>query len=299
MRKSLLVALAMLASFVCVGWTQAAIQFTGAPLVENFDTLPNAPTNTSLGNSPVGWTDDTLTPPPGNFSYLGAHLYHPATLTEGGSDMHERMRLGNGSANTGAFWSYGPTGSTDRALSSLASNATVPTVGEQQYLGLRYTNATASTTYTSVTIGYRGEQWRDGGAAAPNPQSLTFEYKLTASGAGPQLQDGGFTPFPLLNFTSPVFTNLTSGAAVDGNSSLPGGGLVIVGPQTITLTWLPGTDLWLRWTDINNSGNDHGLGIDNVEFSATPQAIVPEPASLAVWGCLVVLGMAGAKYFRQ
>ena len=47
------------------------------------------------------------------------------------------------------------------------------------------------------------------------------------------------------------------------------------------ISWVPGTDLWLRWGDVQLSGGlaDDGLGIDTVRFVA-----VPEPASLWLAG---------------
>ena len=31
----------------------------------------------------------------------------------------------------------------------------------------------------------------------------------------------------------------------------------------------PGTSIWIRWTDIDNAGGEHGLAIDNVSVAAT------------------------------
>ena len=84
-----------------------------------------------------------------------------------------------------------------------------------------------------------------------------------------------------MNFTTPVFTNTTTGAAVDGNSA----GEVPVGPQTITgINWQPGADLWIRWLDPRTSGNNHGAGIDNVTFTA-----IPEPGSAALFTSVAIL----------
>jgi len=57
------------------------------------------------------------------------------------------------------------------------------------------------------------------------------------------------------------------------------------------LHWLPDTDLWLRWGDVNHAGNEHGLAIDNLTF----EAMVPEPASYLLLG----LGVAGLLVFRR
>src|SRR4051794_36810428 len=63
----------------------------GSSYTQNFDTLPNSPTNATLGNSPIGWTDDNAAPGSGNFSILGWYLYHPTSVTEGGFNGHQRL----------------------------------------------------------------------------------------------------------------------------------------------------------------------------------------------------------------
>jgi hypothetical protein len=252
---------------------------------QNFDTLPTTPENASLGASPAGWTDDNAAPAAGNFSIVGAYLYHPTAQSEGGFNGKQRMRIGAGTANTGAFMSFGASTSTERAFGSLASNTTAAVVdGGVQYMAMRLTNNTG-VTLGSFTLSYDGEQWRDGGNATPVAQSLIFGYKTTNGAAN--VQDPGFNPEPLLNFTSPVFTNTGSGAAVNGNTA----GKVAIGPVTVHVIWAPGDDLWIRWADANDSGNDHGLAVDNLSFSADP---VPEPSSLMLL-VAAAFGLALAK----
>jgi PEP-CTERM motif len=62
------------------------------------------------------------------------------------------------------------------------------------------------------------------------------------------------------------------------------------------LSWAPGQSLWLRWTDANDAGNDHGLAIDNVSVEAS--GAVPEPSTLTMFG-VGALGLAGAVYRRR
>jgi hypothetical protein len=140
-----------------------------------------------------------------------------------------------------------------------------------------------------ITVSYNGEQWRDGGAATPVAQTMRFGWSTTAlSISDPSLQ---FTDAPGLTFTSPVFTNTGSGAAVDGNTA----GLVPMTALTISgVNWLPGTDLWLRWTDINDAGNDHGLAIDEFSFWASA---IPEPSVAGLVG-LGTLGLARRRRSR-
>src|SRR6266545_1264929 len=68
----------------------------GSTYSQNFDTLPITPENVSLGTSPIGWQNDNASPGAGNFSIVGWYLFHPASLSEGGFDGHQRMRIGAG-----------------------------------------------------------------------------------------------------------------------------------------------------------------------------------------------------------
>ena len=284
----------------CAAWereSRAAFSYTTpfATYSQNFDSLPNTPTDTNLQTTvtppPRKWIDDTASPTVNQISIEGWYLYHPidqGAAGEGGTNQHQRMRIGAGGANTGAFMSYGAASSTDRALGSLASN-TLENAASSQFIGLRLTNNTGSR-LTSFTLSYFGEEWRDGGAATPNAQSLSFGYKLTPSGAGPALQDSGFTAVSTLNFTSPVFANTGAGAAVNGNTV----GRVGIGPITVSdIQWDSGTDLWLRWSDLNDAGNDHGLAVDDLNFTAA----TPEPMSFIVLGVValaaIVIGRGG------
>lgn len=248
----------------------------GSTYSQNFDTLPITPENTSLGSSPTGWEDDTPTPGVGNFSIVGWYLFHPASLAEGGFSGHQRMRIGAGSANTGAFMSYGTSGSTERALGSLVSSSTVPTNPGQQYIAMRLTN-NAPYTLDSFTLSYDGEQWRDGGNATPVAKTLSVEWSTTASAIN---DSANFTAAGSgFDFTTPV--NGTTSSSGFGNTS----GKISIGPGTVTgINWAPGTDLWIRWKDSRISGNNQGVAIDNVAFSATP-----EPASMSLLAATATL----------
>src|SRR5256885_7043559 len=114
---------------------------TGSTYSQNFDSLPNTPTNSSLGNSPLGWTDDNAAPGAGNFSIVGWYLYHPTSVTEGGFNGHQRFRNGSGTSGTGAYYSFGANASTERALGDVGANTLAANNGFLFY-ALRLTNNT-------------------------------------------------------------------------------------------------------------------------------------------------------------
>jgi hypothetical protein len=288
MKSTLLCVSVVAGIFTLVSPVQAQIGYSviGSSYTQDFDSLPNTPLNTSLGATPIGWTDDNAAPGVGNFSIVGWYLYHPTLQAEGGFNGHQRMRIGAGTATTGAYMSFGPsTGTTtERALGALNSNTMAP-AGSDMYIGLRLRNDTGQALY-SFTLTYDGEQWRDGGDVAPNAQGLVFMWSTTAVAINDP--NTSFTAASALDFTSPVFANTGSGAAVDGNVAGKTAGIT----ATVEgINWLPGTDLWLRWNDVNNTGNDHGLAIDNISFAAA----VPEPTTYA----LVGLGIASFFIFRR
>lgn len=188
----------------------------------------------------------------------------------------------NGGSNTGAFRSFGDIGSSERALGSTASGGAYfgsPTSGNPAgWIAVALNNATGGA-LASFTVSYDGEQWRNGGNT--NAQSLTLEFGYGANflAVTNWISTGQ-------NFISPVVG--ATAAAVDGNST---------GKQTgiggyIGTNWAAGDTLWLRWTDLNDVGNDHGLAIDNVFLSVTA---VPEPGTWA----LMLAGLAGVGFLAR
>lgn len=282
-------------ALVSIQRASASVSYTtpGSSYLQNFDSLPNTPENTSLGNSPTGWTDDNASPGAGNFSIVGWYLYYPTQTAEGGFNGHQRFRNGTGSSTTGSFYSFGSSGSTERALGDLGANTLAPDgqTGNDAgniYIALRISNNTGQT-LDSFTLGYTGEQWRDGGTSTA--ETMTFAYSTTANSI---TNDPGFFGFSS-NLTSVASLGWTTPQAsatahtLDGNNAT---NRVIVAPVTITgLNWQPGTDLWLRWTDPQLSSKvDSGLAIDDLSFSA--DIAIPEPTSATLLGFgLLALGI--------
>lgn len=213
---------------------QVSLTAINSAVTQNFDGLTTA--NFNL-------TDNTSIP--GVYAFRAAGNAVPNVFT-----------ADNGGSNAGRFNNYGTTAATDRALGSASSG----TPGTLQY-GVRFANNTG-TAITSINVRYTGEQWRNGGNATA--QVLAFDYQQAATVT--DLTSGTYTAVAALNFTTP--TNSAMAAALDGNAAA--NRTVIT--QTITVNIPVGQEIMLRWTDINDAGNDHGVSID--DLSVTPQATV-------------------------
>lgn len=181
---------------------------------------------------------------------------------------------GTGSSNAGGFYSFGATASSERALGSVASGSTGTEV-----IAVSFANNSAAA-LDSFTLRYDGEQWRNGGVAASHALTLEYGFGATYAAVGTSWVAAGAT----FNFNSIVGS--TTAAAVDGNAA----GKVANLGGTVATTWAAGDTLWVRWVDIDNTGGDHGLAIDNVSFSVTAAA-VPEPGTYAM--LLAGLGAVG------
>lgn len=243
MTPKLLLASAALATALSA---QAGVSVTGSSLTytQNFDSLVSTGSLTFVNDSTLsGWS-----------------LFRSATGAM-------TVTAGTGSSNAGGFYSFGATGSSDRALGSVASGST----GTITY-ALALTNDTGAD-LSGFVLSFAGEQWRNGGSAAV--QSLSVQYGFGAAYTA--------ATTALTSFDSVV--NTTTAAAVDGN----GVGRVAGLGGTVNTTWGAGQTLWITWTDVDNTGGDHGLAIDDVSFSAI--TAVPEPGTYAM--LLAGLGAVG------
>lgn len=250
MNKSV-VGFCALSAAVIAGVAQGSISYSGGAYSQNFDSLGNSGTN-------LAWANDS--------TIQGWSLFNktPAAIAT--------YNAGDGSSNAGAFYSFGTVGSGERALGGTASGGAYfgsPASGAVAgWIAVAFTNSTGNA-LTDFTIAFNGEEWRNGGNTTA--QTMVLEY-----GFGTNFTDVTIWTAPGGNFnwTSPVAT--ATAAAVDGNSA----GLVSGRGGTVSsLNWSNGDTLWIRWIENNDAGNDHGLAIDDVSFSA-----VPAPGALALTG---------------
>lgn len=287
MFRSTTCAIAICLAIAAVTQTQAAITYLGGTYSQNFDTLPNGPRNTSLGNTPLGWIDDTAAPAAGNFSIVGWYLFNPDTSnSEGGFNGNQRLRVGGTPTTSaaGSFYAFGDADSTDRALGAVPSG-TIAESNTDIHYGLRLTNDTGNT-LTQFTVDYTAEQWRSATPVAGRPagnQSVTLDYRLggTDLDAEPfiDIPGGGFDSI----IDSPPLTGDPPVANPHLNGNDPANRLTGQGATVTGINWAPGEDLWVRWSQTNvfsaeGEIADHGLAIDDLTFSAQ----VPEPTGVAL-----------------
>jgi predicted outer membrane repeat protein len=195
-------------------------------------------------------------------SFTGTYTQNFNTLTTAGTpawvndstisgwySTRTNYSLGSGTNNTGALYSFGTT--TDRALGSVASAAT-GTI----YYGLRLQNNTGSA-ITKLQVNYTGEQWRNGGNTSQ--QQLKFSYQTGSTLTS--LTTGTWTSVTSLDFTGPIAT--TTAGSLIGNQIA---NRTVITPVIFNLATpiANGEEIILRWEDIDDTGNDHGLAIDDV-----------------------------------
>lgn len=232
----------------------AAISITSSASVygQTFDTL----SSTGTANA---WANDNTMPGWSLFNALGGDI--------------TSYRASDGGSNTGAMYSFGSAGSGERALGSLGSN------NASGWIALSASNDTGGT-LTAFTLTYNGEQWRNGNASA---QLMPVEYGYGNTFAGVAAWTALGAGFDV---TSPVTGG--SAGAVNGNTAGLSSGL----GGTVATNWASGSTLWVRWTEVNDTGSDHGLAIDNVSFTVTA---VPEPGTLA----MLLAGLAAVGFVSR
>ncbi|MGC3958310.1 MAG: PKD domain-containing protein [Verrucomicrobiota bacterium] len=209
-----------------------AIIVTGSPYSENFDGMTASGTTT-----PRGW-----------FVGTGTAAVSSKTVT-----------AGTGSVNTSGNYNFGSSGSSDRALGSLASAST------QRDTELRFVNQSGAT-ITALNIFYTGEQWRVGGNSAVN-NALVLQYSLNGT---------SFTAVgSSFDFNTPIDSG--SAGALNGNSAA--NRVTGIGGTFMPASGIPtGQTFYLRWADADNTSSDHGIAVDDLTISFTVSN--PPPAAV-------------------
>lgn len=237
MKIKILFAALLLSAF---SWGQSSIAAFATPYTQNFNGL--ASTGTS-----ITWTDNTTL----TGWYAKTDITSP--ITSYGTN--------NGSSNTGALYSFGTNSAADRALGMACSNGFTGTSGASKgYYGWRLKNNTGAN-ITSLTVVWTGEQWRREDNTAAH--TLNLFYQTAASPSTVTDLSAGSWSSASSSFTSPQTG--TSAIALDGNAAANRTAAITA---TITVALAPGDEIMLRWEDLNDTGNDHGMAIDDVSVTA-------------------------------
>jgi predicted extracellular nuclease len=206
----------------------AQVNLTGGTYSQDFDTLSNVAGSTTNSALPAGWL---------------------ISETGGGARDNEQYAVDTGASNTGDTFSYGAAGATERAIGSVRSGTLVASYGAC------FTNGTGSA-LTTLQIAYTGEQWRLGTAARSD--RLDFQYSLDAT----SLTTGSWTDVDALDFTTP---NTATTGAKDGNAA---GNRTAISASIGSLSIANGASFCIRWIDVDASGADDGLAIDDFSITA-------------------------------
>src|SRR5215475_2305383 len=199
-------------------------------------------------------------------------------------NMDGQIHADNGSSTAGGIYSYGNTGSSDRALGSLRQGGDGnPLSGNFGIFGANFQN-TSGGAINRLNISYTGEEWRLG-AQGRGADRLQFQYSLNAN----SLTSGTWINAPGLDFLTP---NLTGVGAHNGN--LAANQTLISG--SIGFLNIPvGATFWVRWVDLalGGGGPEDGLGVDNFTISA-----IPETSTVAA-GCGLTALLAFAVWRQR
>ncbi len=259
-----LLAAAALGALLAAPAAQAQVSITAVntPVTENFDTLATSGTTNAWGDNVtlVGWYSQFLATPTNPTTY----------------------RADAGGSNAGAIYSYGTGTATERAFGSVSSG-TPGTI----FNAVRLVNNTG-VTVTSLAVGYTGEQWRNGGNTSA--QQLDFQYQVAAAGTitDANTPTTGWVDANALDFVSPTVG--ATAAALDGNAAANRTAKL----SGFLVTVNPGEEVWLRWVDINDGGNDHGLAVDDLSVTANPVGLT----FLTVNDVTLAEGDAGTTSFQ-
>ncbi|MFY7668412.1 MAG: MopE-related protein [Crocinitomicaceae bacterium] len=235
--KNIILVLLFTSTFI-KGFTQVLMTGTGS-YSQNFDALLNT-------GSVNNWVDNSTI----------SSVFSQRTSTS------TTYAAGTGSLSTGGLYSFGATGSTERALGTVGSSNL--TSGGNFAHGVLLQN-TSGFSINALNVTYTLEQWRNGGNT--NPNTITFWYKVssTAISSVTPGSNTGWTAVSILNATSPI--NTATSGPLDGNNSL---NRVTLSNVAIPNLVIPNDSfIMLRWYDPDHTGSDHGLGIDDLSLDWT------------------------------
>lgn len=231
-RRSTLIAFAAGLLFVAISaeraQAQLCVQLNGGTYTQNFNTMAVSGSSNNSSTIPIGFA-----------------------FSESGTGNNVTYAAGDGSSSTPNTYSFGTGTNAERALGEV-------TGALQSTIGACFVNNTGSAISTFV-VGYTGEQWRLGDAAAP-VDKLDFQFSTNATA----INSGTYTDVDELDFSSPNNAAASVGP-LNGNSAA---NRTVFDPFAITPTSAIGANatFFIRWLPLNAAGNNDGLAIDDFLF---------------------------------
>lgn len=206
------------------------------------------------------------TPVSENFNSLALSGTSTATpvgwgFVESGTNANGTYTAGTGSSTTGDTYSFGAASSSERALGQLRSGSVISAIGAA------FTNNSGST-ITALEISYAGEQWRLGAVGRTIADRMAFQISVDAS----SLTTGTWTDVNALDFNPPVTTGTVG--LLNGNTNR-----VLISSTISGLSIPNGATFFIRWSDVDATGADDGLAIDDFSLIATGSDAAPTVAS--------------------
>ncbi len=213
----------------------------GAIIVTN----PNAMMLTTFGSAVCENFSDLAT------SGTSSTMPSGWAFSETGTNANTTYASGTGSSATGETYSFGT--AADRTLGGLRSGSLIPSYGTRIF------NNTGSTIST-ITIAYTGKTWRVG--AASRPDQIDFQYSSNAT----SLTTGTWIDENNLDYANP--------GQATGNGSVLHSANISHTMQGLSLA--PGASIWIRWTDLDATGADDGMGVDDVCITPIVPCTAPD-----------------------
>ncbi|SFC98841.1 hypothetical protein SAMN05421780_1171, partial [Flexibacter flexilis DSM 6793] len=190
------------------------------------------------------------------------------------------LTVTTGSANSGTMYNVGSAGAIDRALGTLASNSVTP------YFGASFQNTTGSLITDIAWTGVM-EQWRTGSSSTAN-ETVAFEYSFDAT----SVTTGTWTAATGMDLVEKQ-TGSTSSGLLDGNQAA---NKTAISASVSGLGWANNGTLWIRWKDVNDTGNDGIYAIDDFSMTVTPAAAACTPTQLALKSITVASPTVGQTF---
>lgn len=226
----------------------------GELYTQNFNSLPTTGTSTLMGKGPH----------PLHISPINATgLPGWQILQLAGSQGNTNFAAGTGSSTGSGVYSFGLSGNTNRAFGTLAA-------GTGTYaFGIVLKNQTGFI-LNHININFVATQFRKGGSG--NKNTWRFGY-----------QTGEMISLDVATVEQDSTLNLISIHTSTGSATL--NGHLAVNQYSVTteiknIRWLPGENLVLRWDDIDETGSDDAMAIDDFSFSAIQKANQPTISQL-------------------